>query len=51
MVRMVGLSEYGEIAIFGAYAGLVWQISMPLILLVVVICLRPSKLRKAGAQS
>jgi len=48
MVRVGGVSEYGEIAIFKAYAGLVWLISMPLILLVVVIRLRPSKLRKAG---
>lgn len=48
MVRVVGLSEYGEIAIFQACTGLVWLISMPLILLAVVIRLRPSKLRKAG---
>ena len=48
MVRMFSASEYGEIAIFQAYAGLVWLVSMPLILLAVVIRLRPSKLRKAG---
>lgn len=48
MVRVGGVSEYGEIAIFKAYAGLVWLISMPLILLAVVIRLRPSKLRRAG---
>ena len=48
MVRLGGVSKYGEIAIFRAYAGFVWKIIMPLILLVVAIRLRPSRLRKAG---
>ena len=48
MVRVFGMSEYAEIAMFRAYAGFVWQISMPLIVLAVVVRLRPSKLRKAG---
>jgi hypothetical protein len=47
-VARLSVSEYAEMAIFKAYAGLVWLISMPLILLAVVIRLRPSKLRKAG---
>ena len=49
MVRMFSASEYGQILMFGAYAGFVKQIIMPLILLAVVIRLRPSRLRKAGA--
>lgn len=48
MFRVFGASEFAEIALFRAYVGLVWQISMPLILLAVVVLLRPSKLRKAG---
>ncbi|MHC4309160.1 MAG: permease prefix domain 1-containing protein [Planctomycetota bacterium] len=48
MVSMFSASEYGESLLFSAYAGLVWRISMPLIVLTVVILLRPSKLRKAG---
>lgn len=48
MVRVVGASKYAEFAIFQTCTGLVWLISMPLILLAVVIRLRPSKLRKAG---
>ena len=47
-VARMSVSEYGKIAIFKAYAGLVWLVGMPLILLAVVIRLRPSKLRKAG---
>jgi len=47
-VARMSVSEYAEIAIFRAYAGLVWLISMPLILLTVVVRLRPSKLHKAG---
>lgn len=48
LYRVMSASEFGEIAIFRAYAGLIWMISMPLMLLAVVILLRPSKLRKAG---
>jgi hypothetical protein len=48
MARVMSVSEYGEIAIYRAYAGFVWQISMPLIVLAIVIRLRPSRLRKVG---
>ncbi|MHC4087678.1 MAG: permease prefix domain 1-containing protein [Planctomycetota bacterium] len=48
MARVMSVSEYREIALYRAYVGFVWQISLPVILLAVVICLRPSKLRKAG---
>jgi hypothetical protein len=41
-------TEFGETVLFGALAGFVWKISVPLILLAIVICLRPSKLRRAG---
>ena len=47
-IGRLGFSVYGEIAMFQAYVGFVWQIIMPLILLAVVIRLRPSRLRKAG---
>jgi len=47
-VARMGVQEYSEMAIFRAFTELVWLITMPLILLVVVLRLRPSKLRKAG---
>jgi hypothetical protein len=48
MVRVFGMSEYAEIAIFRTFTGFVWQIGMPLVLLAAVVRLRHSKLRKAG---
>ena len=48
LYRVMSVREFGEIAMCRAYAGLVWMISMPLIVLMVVVLLRPSKLRKAG---
>lgn len=48
-VARASIKEWGEMAIFRAYTGLVWMIIVPLILLVVVIYLRPSRLRKATA--
>jgi hypothetical protein len=47
-VARMSMNEYAEIAIFQACTGLVWQVSMPLILLALVVRLRPSKLRQAG---
>ena len=36
---------------FRAYTELLWMIGLPLILLITLMYLRPSKLREAGTQS
>ena len=48
-IARMSIQEYSEMAIFRAVTGLVWLVSVPLILLAVVYRLRPSKLRKSGA--
>ncbi len=48
-VARLSVEQWGEMALFRAYAELGWMIIVPLILLVAVIHLRPSKLRRAAA--
>lgn len=50
-VARLSLRQWREMHIFRAYTELLWMIGLPLILLTVLILLRPSKLREAGAQS
>ncbi|MBN2590495.1 MAG: hypothetical protein JXA96_11590 [Sedimentisphaerales bacterium] len=44
--RLLGAEEFGQVAMLNSFASLVWRVLMPIILLVGIIMLRPSKLQK-----